>query len=94
MTIMTVEVGYSGQKFIPRMTEKIAEAAQLRAEKDYHYVIQVDGAIGPKTYQSLYDAGARAYVMGTSGLFRPGVDLDESCLTMKKEFTEATGVAL
>lgn len=94
MTIMTVEVGYAGQKFIPRMIDKIAEASKLREEKGYHYLIQVDGAIGPKNYKVLYEAGVRAFVLGTSGLFRPGVDLGESCLNMKKEFTEATGVTL
>lgn len=94
MTIMTVEVGYAGQKFIPRMVDKIAQAAQLREEKGYHYTIQVDGAIGPKNYKQLYEAGARAYVLGTSGLFRPEMDLEDSCLTMKKEFTEITGVTL
>ena len=94
LTIMTVEVGYAGQKFIPRMFEKIAEARDLCLERNYHYVIQVDGAIGKKNYQPLYEAGARAFVVGTSGLFKPGIELEEACKLMKVEFTEVTEVAL
>jgi D-allulose-6-phosphate 3-epimerase len=94
LTIMTVEVGFAGQKFIPRMIEKIAEAKQLRDEKDYHYIIQVDGAIGKANYKALYEAGTRAFVLGTSGLFKPNIELSKGCELMKEEFTEATGVAL
>lgn len=93
LTIMTVEPGFSGQKFIPRMVEKVAEASRLKAEKGYHYQIQVDGAIGPKTFKDLYDAGARVFVMDSSGLFMPGTDLETNCQNMKKTFTSATGLA-
>lgn len=94
LTIMTVEVGYAGQKFIPQMIDKIAEANTLLIENDYHYIIQVDGAIGKDTYKPLYDAGTRLFVMGTSGLFKHGVELSKACQIMKEEFTEATGVKL
>ena len=94
LTIMTVEVGYAGQQFIPRMIEKIADAKKLQVEKDYHYIIQVDGAIGKKNYKALYEAGARAFVLGTSGLFKPGIELSKGCELMKEEFVEATGVSL
>lgn len=94
LTIMTVEVGYAGQKFIPQMIDKIAEANELLSEKDYHYIIQVDGAIGKATYKPLYDAGTRLFVMGTSGLFKQGIELSKACQIMKDEFTQATGVPL
>jgi len=94
LTIMTVEVGYAGQKFIPRMIDKVAEADQLKVEKGYHYIIQVDGAIGKNNYKALYDAGTRAFVLGTSGLFKPGIELSKGCELMKEEFAEATGVSL
>jgi D-allulose-6-phosphate 3-epimerase len=93
LTIMTVDVGYAGQKFIPQMVRKVAQARQIMEEKGYHYIIQCDGAIGKDTYKLLYDAGARAFVMGTSGLFKPGLELNEACHLMKKEFSQATGVA-
>lgn len=94
LTIMTVEVGYAGQKFIPRMVDKIAEARNLIVKNDYSYIIQCDGAIGKETYKPLYDAGARAFVLGTSGLFKPEIELNEACRIMKKEFSKETGVGL
>ena len=90
LTVMTVEVGYAGQQFIPQMLSKIRAAARLREENGYRFVIQVDGAVGPKTYGPLYDSGARAFVMGTSGLFRPGCPtMDAACLRMREEFLQA-----
>lgn len=94
LTIMTVEVGYAGQKFIPQMIAKIAEADQLLKENDHHYTIQVDGAIGKDKYKPLYDAGTRLFVMGTSGLFKKDLELSQACRIMKEEFSEATGVQL
>lgn len=94
LTIMTVDVGYAGQKFIPQMAQKVEQAHRLQKEKRYRYIIQCDGAIGIDTYRALYDSGARAFVMGTSGLFKPGLELSQACQVMKKEFTEATGVAV
>ncbi|MGV8050047.1 MAG: D-allulose 6-phosphate 3-epimerase [Anaerolineaceae bacterium] len=94
LTIMTVEVGYAGQKFIPQMVGKVEQAKRLKEEKGYHYIIQCDGAIGKDNYKSLFDAGAQAFVMGTSGLFKPGITLDEACKKMKREFSQATGVPL
>ena len=93
LTIMTVEVGYAGQKFIPQMIAKIAEADQLLKENDHHYTIQVDGDRENK-YKPLYDAGTRLFVMGTSGLFKKDLELSQACRIMKEEFSEATGVQL
>lgn len=47
LTIMTVDVGYSGGKFVPEMLEKIREAARIREERGLQYVIQVDGPATP-----------------------------------------------
>lgn len=89
LTVMTVEVGYAGQVFIPEMLEKIAEAERLRKEKKYKYTIQADGAVGPRTYKQLYTAGARALVMGSSGLFNGEDSITDKCIRMHREFEEA-----
>jgi len=94
LTIMTVDVGYAGQTFIPEMLEKIRRAEKLKKKNGFSYVIQCDGAIGKETYKSLYQSGARAFVMGTTGLFKPHIGLDKACQIMKDEFMEATGVSL
>ncbi len=89
LTIMTVDVGYAGQPFIPAMLKKIAQAKKLREERGLDYLIQIDGAVGPKTYGALHAAGADAYVMGTSGLYRKGMTLKESCERLHADFEEA-----
>ena len=58
LTIMTVDVGFSGQPFIEEMLDKIAEAKKLREENGYHYKIQIDGSCNPKTFKRLKEAGA------------------------------------
>lgn len=94
LTIMTVDVGFAGQPFIPQMLEKIAQARALREQRGYHYVIQSDGANNPATYRPLYEAGVRSFVMGSSGLFKKDVPLEDCCRALRREFAQATGVPL
>lgn len=89
LTIMTVDVGYAGQPFIPTMLKKIEQAYDLRESMGLHYLIQIDGACGPNTYGALNAAGADAYVMGSSGLYRKGMTLAESCSRMREDFRVA-----
>ena len=91
ITVMTVEVGYASQKFIPQMLNKIRKADEYRKENKLDYIIQADGAVGPKTYKELYDAGVRAFVMGSSGLFHDYTDINEACIRMINEFEDITG---
>ena len=74
LTLMTVDVGFAGQPFIEEVLAKIAEAKKIREEKGYQYKIQIDGSCNKNTYKRLYEAGADALVVGSSGLF--GLDDD------------------
>lgn len=94
VTVMTVDPGDKGRPFIPQMIEKVEKLDAIRKERGYKYLIQCDGAIGPGNYRELYRAGARAFVMGSSGLFRKEGSLEENCLKMKKEFFQITGIEL
>ena len=94
LTIMTVDVGYAGQPFIPEMVDKVAEARQLREENGYKYKIMIDGACNKDTYAALHKAGADIYVLGSTGLFRLDSDLEKAWKMMKAEFSDVTGVAL
>jgi len=64
--IMTVNPGFGGQKFIPQMVEKIAEASLLFAKEAPHLAIQVDGGINKDTIERCYQAGAREFVAGSA----------------------------
>ena len=63
--IMTVNPGFGGQKFIPEMLEKIEELAKLREEKNYNFLIEVDGGINTETSKACRDRGADLLVCGS-----------------------------
>ena len=60
--IMSVNPGYSGQKFIPDVLPKIKELRALKPDLD----IEIDGGINVDTIKSVVDAGANVIVAGSS----------------------------
>lgn len=69
ITIMTVDPGFAGQRFIPEMLDKIRESKRIREEKGYHYLIEIDGSCNERTFAQLKEAGADVLIVGSSGLF-------------------------
>jgi len=69
--IMTVNPGFGGQRFIPQMLEKIAQAAAEFAKTAPHLTIQVDGGINKDTIGKCYEAGAREFVAGSAIFNQP-----------------------
>ena len=67
--VMTVEPGYGGQGFIPKMTDKIRAIRAHADEMGRPIDIQVDGGINEKTAPLVKEAGANILVAGTY-LFR------------------------
>ena len=63
--VMTVDPGFGGQKFMPEMLDKVAELAQIKQEKGYHYEIQVDGGVNDQTIKQCAQAGATVAVAGS-----------------------------
>lgn len=47
--VMSVEPGFGGQQFISSTPERINLLSQIREEKGYNYVINVDGGINDQT---------------------------------------------
>lgn len=54
--VMSVEPGFGGQAFLNSATDKLAELKKIREEKEYNYVIEVDGGINDKTIKLVSDA--------------------------------------
>jgi ribulose-phosphate 3-epimerase len=63
--VMTVEPGFGGQAFIESTLEKVKLCKQIRTEKKYHYLIEVDGGINDLTGKRCVDAGADILVAGS-----------------------------
>jgi ribulose-phosphate 3-epimerase len=60
---MSINPGYSGQKFMPEAVGRVAELRQLLGDGLH---VQVDGGIGPDNVRAVRDAGADLFVAGTS----------------------------
>ena len=78
VTVMTVDPGYAGQPFIPEMLAKIAQLRQLKESGNLSFLLEVDGSCNRNTYRELLGAGAQILVMGSSGLFRPDMPLEQA----------------
>jgi len=60
---MSINPGYSGQKFMPDATQRIRELREFLPPQMH---IQVDGGIGPDNIRQAYEAGANLFVAGSS----------------------------
>lgn len=60
--VMSVEPGFSGQKFMPESVDKIREIKRLNRG----LTVQVDGGINAETYKSVIEAGVDSVVMGNA----------------------------
>ncbi len=63
---MTVNPGYSGQKFIPEVLPKIRELRRLLDNLDREVPIEVDGGINAETLPMAWQAGARVFVAASA----------------------------
>ncbi|MFX3618542.1 MAG: ribulose-phosphate 3-epimerase [Sporolactobacillus sp.] len=70
--VMTVNPGFSGQKYLDFVNDKIDELVKL--QETYSYKIFVDGAIAPDKIQMLSARGVNGFILGTSSLFDKGGD--------------------
>ncbi|KAL9661681.1 hypothetical protein QQ045_026507 [Rhodiola kirilowii] len=69
--VMTVEPGFGGQKFMPRMMDKVKCACGVLRMKYPTLDIEVDGGLGPSTIEEAATAGANCIVAGSSVLDPP-----------------------
>ena len=63
---MTVNPGFGGQKLIPYCVDKIAELASIRSQKNYDFLISVDGGVNNETLPQVLNAGADVVVSGSA----------------------------
>lgn len=70
ITVMTVEIGYSGEPLIPEILKKIERLARFRDEQGLNYEIQIDGSCNEKNFKAMREAGANTFVLGNTGIFK------------------------
>lgn len=64
--LMSVNPGFGGQSFIPRVLDKVARLDAMRTERRHPFLIQVDGGVGPGNAEALVRAGADVLVAGNA----------------------------
>ena len=62
---MSVNPGFSGQKFIENTIKKLGRLRQLIQESGSNAIIQVDGGVQAETAPRLVKAGANSLVSGS-----------------------------
>jgi len=64
--LMSVNPGFGGQSFIPRILDKVRRLDALRTERQTPFLIQVDGGVSMANASELVRAGADCLVAGNA----------------------------
>ena len=64
--LMSVNPGFGGQSFIPRVLDKVKRLDALRTERGIPFLIEVDGGVGLNNAGDLVRAGADCLVAGNA----------------------------
>lgn len=91
VTIMTVDPGFAGQRFLTEMLKKITDLRQLKNDNGYHYEIEMDGSTNKAHWKLLSDANPDIYIIGHSGLFGLQDHIADSWKQMVEEYESETG---
>lgn len=89
ITIMTVDPGFAGEKFIDHTLEKIRELRVLRDINNFGYLIEMDGSSNKNTFEKIQKAGPDVYILGRSGLFGLNESIEASWYEMLEDFNRA-----
>ena len=84
VTLMAVEPGFAGQKFMMRTVDRVQELAALRKKSGNDFLINVDGAM---TYEGLGPCirrGANVIVTGAFTVFRQPEGIVGACEKFRK----------
>jgi ribulose-phosphate 3-epimerase len=64
--LMSVNPGFGGQKFIPRVLRKVQYLRSMRGDLGQQFAIEIDGGIGLNNLKQAFDAGAEWIVAGSA----------------------------
>jgi ribulose-phosphate 3-epimerase len=64
--VMTVNPGFGGQRLIPNALDKVRALCSIRKEKNYSFLISVDGGMNAETAPLAREAGVDVMVTGSA----------------------------
>lgn len=82
--IMSVNPGFGGQKFMPKVLSKVKKLKKIQNENNLDFDIEIDGGINFDNCKAAIDAGANILVSGTTifksnnGNIKKNIDLLKS----------------
>ena len=79
VTLMAVEPGFSGQKFMMRTIDRVEELASLRKHSENDFLINVDGAINDAGLVPCVRRGANVIVTGVFTVFAQEDGIVSAC---------------
>lgn len=90
LLIMTVNPGFTGQRLVPAMLRKIAEARAMIQQRSLEMDIAVDGNVSFEMAPHMVRAGANILVGGTSSLFWPGASIQENAAHLRRSLDKGS----
>jgi len=94
VTIMTVDPGFAGQRFLENALHKIVELRTLREKNGNQYLIEMDGSSNRAHFKMIDEADPDIYIVGRSGLFGLDDDISKAWSQMVQDYEETTGKKL
>jgi D-allulose-6-phosphate 3-epimerase len=88
ITIMTVDPGFAGEKFIDSTLDKIRHLRDLRYTNNFNYLIEMDGSSNKDTFDKIQKADPDIYILGRSGLFGLDENIEKAWHTMLQDFND------
>ncbi len=74
INVMSVQPGFSGQKFMPEVLPKMSKVDQIIRDKGYDAIIEADGGVDASSVYELVRAGARILVAGNAVCGQPDAE--------------------
>ena len=85
--VMSINPGFSGQKYIPQMTQKIAKVRNMIDNINPEIQLQVDGGVNQNTIFDVLNAGANN-IVAASAIFKHPEGIEEGIQVFKTAFEE------
>lgn len=83
LLVMSVNPGFGGQKFLPRMMDKLRRARAMIDDAGLQVELEVDGGVHSTNIAAVGAAGARVFVTG-SAVFSPAQPVDAALAALRK----------
>lgn len=88
-TVMSVDPGFAGQRFLPQTLTKVEQLRALGVEHNYEFAIQIDGSCNQRNFDVIRKTGADIFIVGASGLFSLDQDIEKAWQKMHENFSIA-----